>query len=89
MRDLRDLRDPQRIGEILRSSSRTTHYKELTLSQMIDKLDLSSVASYPQDESMAAVTAREYRAELEAREDRYAKSALESLNKTGKVEGYE
>jgi hypothetical protein len=90
---MRDLRDPQKLGEALRAGE--FRPEGWTLSEYYDRqtgIWNHDIPDYPQDESMATVTAREYRAELEARAaegDKYAKSALESLNTTGRVEGYD
>lgn len=96
--DTRDLRDPQKLGERLdelqlhlevteeRSHPLTEVYDSGVLNRWID------VPNYPQDESMCMLTQREYRAELEARKaagDKYAASAIESIDAGKGVQGYE
>lgn len=79
---MRDLRDPQKLGEQLFRCR--PEGSKLTLSQAYDLYNFASniIPDYPQDESMATMTAREYRAELEAAAaagDKYAASRLEAL----------
>ena len=84
MVDTRDLRDPQKLGEWLLGRLN----KRYTASQYYDG-SKPLFPNYPQDESMAVLTAREYRAELEERKkagDKYAASAIAALDKGGKVE---
>ena len=83
----RDLRDPQKLGEFLQKVSATT---DDTLSQIYDYQigkDLRHhIPDYPQDESMATVTAREYREELRvaaSEGDKYAESMLLGLQPDG------
>lgn len=90
--DTRDLRDPQKLGEnLLYHASIVNAVADAprkTLSQIFDEREVSA-PNYPQDESMAVLTAREYRAELEERKkagDKYAASAIAALDKGGKVE---
>ncbi len=91
MDDTRDKRDPQKLGEGLLSIRK--NYPSFSLGRVYDESRIAREAdNYPQDESLAMVTAREYREQLErrAREgDKYAASALESLNSKGKVEGFD
>lgn len=83
MVDTRDLRDPQKLGERLLSIA---DHGDLSVRAVADRLPRNAVPNYPQDESTATLTARAYRAELEARTDKYAKSALEALDKGLHVE---
>ena len=83
MNDTRDLRDPQKIGEMLlnvRNSPTGVRYPGVKFSQIADNLHNYPVPNYPQDELLSTITAREYRAELEERAaqgDKYAKSILD------------
>lgn len=79
----RDLRDPQKLGEWL--ESQRTADRDKSLSYWADIVEIQcgkgivSVPDYDHGESLATVTAREYRDELERRAadgDRYAKSVL-------------
>lgn len=85
MYDTRDLRDPQKLGEWL--LNRPSHKKA---SVGYDKhIHAADIPDYSHNESLGAVAAREYRAELEARDDIYAKSALESLDAGKGVVGFD
>jgi len=88
--DTRDLRDPQKLGEALLAVRANFYMNGFppggpTLSTSYDSYkNLNDVPNYPQDESMAVLTAREYRAELETRiaaGDKYAESVLNKINK--------
>lgn len=84
MTDTRDLRDPQKLGESYLASRKAGLPKDIAVNL--------PVRNYPHGESMSTFTAREYRTELEARAeegDRYALSALESLNQGKGVVGYD
>lgn len=91
MTDTRDLRDPQKLGENLLYHASVVNAgfdSKKRLSQIYDEQEVSA-SNYPQDESMAVLTAREYRSELEERAaagDKYAASALEQLDKGEKVQ---
>jgi hypothetical protein len=83
--DTRDLRDPQKLGEYLLHNKKT--FPGASLSSIYDtlKISLEATENYPQDESLATVTTREYRAELQqaAEEgDKYAATRLRELNGT-------
>lgn len=75
---MRDLRDPQKLGEWL--LNRPT---EDRASVGYDThISYAFIPDYPQDESMAKITAREYREELEtaaAAGDKYAAARLKDL----------
>lgn len=83
--DTRDLRDPQKLGEIILNQAERT--KDVLASA--DWAEREEVPNYPQDESMCMITQREYRQELEDRlreGDIYAKSTLERIdNERGRV----
>lgn len=75
---MRDLRDPQKLGEAM-----LEHMKSHPGSRMTDEWPaghaLPIVSNYPQDESTVTSTVRQYRKELEERAaqgDRYAISML-------------
>lgn len=86
--DLRDLRDPQAIGEWLLNrptKDRASEGYDTHIRSGIFRL-------VSNDDSMGKQCVREYRAELEARAaegDKYAQSALESLNRGKGVQGYD
>lgn len=79
--DTRDLRDPQKLGEMMAVGE--FRIAGQTLSEYYDRhksIFKYECPNYPQDESLATVTAREYRQELlEAAEsgDRYAINLLQ------------
>jgi hypothetical protein len=95
-KDSRDLRDPQKLGQAIlghrkhwQGFAEAEGYDPKTnpsLSTIVDyaqEQGYLNVPNYPQDESCATVTAREYRAELqEAAEkgDKYAASRLAGLD---------
>ncbi len=84
---MRDLRDPQRLGEELLRLK----VKNRNLSTTYDayRSILRRVPNYPQDESMAKVASRQYRKENEekaAAGDRYAQHVLDCLNEGRPVE---
>ena len=77
---MRDLRDPQALGRFLLDCNHK--FGADTLSKTYDKFRNVNCPDYPQDESMAKVTAREYREELEiaaAAGDKYAVARLRDL----------
>ncbi len=80
----RDLRDPETLGLELRSltASERISNRNAKPSSVYDscRYSLEAVPDYPQDESIAVMTAARYREELEARAyegDRNAISMLE------------
>jgi hypothetical protein len=84
--DARDLRDPQKLGELL-LAAQTSEYKPGTpLRVVADARGMSIVhhcPDYPQDELLSTVTQREYREELQqaAKEgDKYAAERLSELS---------
>lgn len=75
---MRDLRDPQKLGEAMLEARKTIPHAELSWVYDHGKFK-NEVPDYDHGESLATVTAREYRDELERRAadgDRYAKSVL-------------
>jgi hypothetical protein len=70
---MRDLRDPQKLGQLLLG------YKTRPLTKAYDRYS-TDVADVSKDDSMCRITTAEYRAELESRTDKYAKSALERMS---------
>ena len=80
----RDLRDPKIVGGVLETLRATKDYEGIhyPFHVLADMLPGIPIADYPQDESMATVTAREYREELRLRAeqgDKYAESMLNGL----------
>lgn len=78
---MRDLRDPQILGEWLLSEAQR---EKSTARSIYDSRIVARdhIPDYARDESMVKVTVREYREELEAAAaagDKYAKSRLETL----------
>ena len=63
--DTRDLRDPQKLGEALKQNAKVIRerFSGMTLGEVYDATR-PTAPNYPQDESLATVTAREYRQEL-------------------------
>jgi hypothetical protein len=88
---VRDLRDPQKLGEWLQAESKRVNSEThgwpapgpwVPMSRIADYAEGMDVPNYPQDESMATVTARQYREELSAAAaagDIYAASMLKGL----------
>lgn len=80
MKDTRDLRNPQLLGEDLfwRRSKSKPNKPFHVLADYSNRY--SKIPTYPQDESMGVIQAQTYQAELHERAeqgDRYAKSILE------------
>lgn len=84
VKDTRDLRDPQKLGErLLSDHAEAPHWK---LHEIYDQGKAKhEIPDYAHGESIAQIAAREYREELETRTDKYAKSALEQLAKGERV----
>jgi hypothetical protein len=79
---VRDLRDPQKLGEKLLELSNPGRTLSQTYRLYSDTLEHPMFPIYPQDESMATVTAKQYREELAAAAaagDIYAASMLKGL----------
>lgn len=83
----KDLRDPEKIGEWL--DSPVNPRAEKSVLERADLLPQIDIPDFSGSDSLGAETIKEYRQELEEREDIYAKSALDSLDKHGKVVGFE
>lgn len=81
--DTRDLRDPQKLGDVLLKEKQLGAYEAETLSEAYDKqVALMHVPNYPKHDSVGSQTAREYRQELQERADagdRYALSMLKGM----------
>ena len=73
---LRDIRDPAILGETLLKRKKHSKAK---LSYVADAHDLWKIPKYS-GEMLGFYTASKYRAELEAREDKYAQSTLERID---------
>lgn len=79
---VRDLRDPQKLGEAFFNERRACNLQgnfSIKAHEIADRLHLYNIPDYPQGESLATVTAKEYHDELEARAqegDIYAASLL-------------
>jgi hypothetical protein len=76
-----------------RGSVRSAYGKNISLSEIWDHhVSKFPFELYPQDESMGTVAAREYRQELETRAaagDKYAISALQSMDEGKGVVGFD
>lgn len=89
---MRDLRDPQKLGEALLGELKALRVEGENYPparQAADYLPRYEIPDYSHDESMAVLTAREYREELEARRqegDKYAASALDALDRGVKLD---
>lgn len=86
---LKDLRDPQKIGEWLLRGKEGIKRRKGTIRRRADALATRSFPDYPKDETLVTETVRQYKEDLQGRDDIYAKSALKSLEKEGKVIGFE
>jgi hypothetical protein len=78
---MRDLRDPQKLGEFLLRNKRPNKPLHFTADELTGHAD-EKIPEVSKDDSLCKVTQAEYRAELEAAAaagDRYAKSRLETL----------
>jgi hypothetical protein len=85
---MRDLRDPQKLGEWILDRCTVGD----TACQYYDKGKVPLFPDVTHDDSMGKQCVREYRAELESRAaegDRYAASALESIDAGKGVQGYD
>lgn len=79
MNDTRDLRDPQKLGEFLLRNKRPNRPLSFVADETLTGEYPKVIPNYPQDESLATITAREYLQELTERAangDRYAESML-------------
>lgn len=81
MEDRRDLRNPQKLGVNYLAARKAGLQLDIAVNL--------PVTDYAHDESLGEQAAREYRAELEARTDVYAKNALESIDAGKGVEGFD
>jgi hypothetical protein len=93
---VRDLRDPQLLGATLLSdaaSARSAYGDGIPLHEVWDVHTSHYVkGDVSKDDSMGKQCVREYRAELESRAaegDKYAASALESIDAGKGVQGYD
>jgi hypothetical protein len=94
---LRDLRDPQAVGEaLLRDAKAVREHYEIPNEPLTKVWDIhTGNYKHPEvskDESLGKECVRAYREELESRAaegDRYAKSALDSINAGKGVQGYD
>ena len=75
---MRDLRDPQKLGEYILSEAK--HQKKTAAQVYDNNVQHFNVPDVSKDDSMGKQCVAEYRAELETRTDKYAKSALDMLN---------
>lgn len=83
MLDIRDLRDPEKLGHKLlyeAEAVRRTYGEKIPLSEVWE-IHVSKL-THPEyhGELMGSVTAAKYKAELETRTDVYAKSVLDAMN---------
>jgi hypothetical protein len=94
----RDLRDPEKLGKALLGVRANFYMNGFppggpTLSKSYDSYkNLDYVPDVSKDDSMGKQCVREYRAELESRAaegDKYAASALESIDAGKGVQGYD
>jgi hypothetical protein len=80
--DTRDLRDPQTMGSLFVNTRKV--YADKSACWVFDNIIHEfAIPNYPQDESTASITQREYREELlqAAKEgDKYAASRLTTLS---------
>ena len=85
---MRDLRDPQALGEWL-LDQRMSPFR--TVREKYDSMIVTRdhICQVSKDDSMVKITVAEYRKELEEREDVYAKSALASIDAGQGVQGYD
>lgn len=88
---MRDLRDPQKLGEFMLRAH--DGGEEITLSEFYDKrllaMDQNLFPDVSKDDSMVKITVAEYRRELEQREDKYAQAALRDIDAGKGVQGYD
>lgn len=85
---MRDLRDPQKLGEWLLSSPT----RPLSRAYDVFRVTRDHISDVSKDDSMGKECVREYRTELEIRAaggDKYAKSAIESIDAGKGVQGYD
>jgi hypothetical protein len=90
--DTRDLRDPHWIGENIKTLKEYGHAPTYRAAYESEHFKARTMPNYPQDESMGTVAAREYRQELEDRAaagDKYAVSALQSMDEGKGVVGFD
>lgn len=79
---MRDLRDPQILGEHMQRLRGYANEHNLSRSfhEVADAVRAAKIADYSHTELLSTITAKEYQQELQekaARGDRYAKSMLE------------
>jgi hypothetical protein len=90
MSDIRDLRDPEKLGEEMIAHMK--HHKGFGL-RMTDEWPIDHalpiVPNVPKHESMGTQTAAAFRRELEERTDRFAKAALRDIDAGKGVQGYD
>ncbi len=77
---MRDLRDPQRLGEELLKLVKKKRRASQAYDLYSDTLEHPTFPTVSADDSMCKIAQAEYRARLEARDDKYAKSALERID---------
>ena len=87
--DTRDLRDPQKLGELLFKQRETC---SSSFSAIADWAAIEVIPDVTHDDSMGKQCVRDYRAELEARKeegDVYAEAALRDIDAGKGVQGFD
>ncbi len=79
MTSTRDLRDPQKLGEMMLKARESIPHAELSWVYDHGKFK-AEVPNYPQDELLSTVTQREYLSELQEAAKEGDKYAAERLN---------
>ena len=76
----RDLRDPQEIGRFLQHYVHV--YPQGHILEAANELPHLEIRNYSAHDTIGTRSAEDYRLELEARDDKYAKRRLSELNGT-------